>query len=292
MIVVLLALALLQDAVEKTPEAIVMKLDGKPLVRYQLKKPADSALASESACYFHPLATPKGLTVTDVAPSDHKHHRGVFFAWLEMHGKKDADFWGWGMYAPTKDRVIVNSGQIEDKAKTFTTTNHWKAEGETLLTETLTAAARIDDVATVLTLEYKLEADADLKLSKWAFSGFCLRLRKDGKAVMEDAEGEVKLPPPSHMKPETDWPSKRWYACSMTLPDGSQVGGAVINHEDNPKTLWHNVVGIRMINPCIVAPGEVVLKAKEPLILKYRVLAYDGPTPKAMLTALSSAWPK
>src|ERR1051325_7711163 len=107
---VMAAVLLCQEkpAFEKTADAVVIRVGDKEIARYQLTKPADSKLAVESACYFHPFATPRGVVLTDVAPSDHKHHRGIFFAWLEMHGKKDADFWGWGQYAPMKDRIIVN----------------------------------------------------------------------------------------------------------------------------------------------------------------------------------------
>ena len=58
----------------------------------------------------------------------------------------------------------------------------------------------------------------------------------------------------------------------------------------NPKSLWHNHVGIRMINPCIVAPGAVTLKAKEPLVLRYRVVAHDGAADVALLDKLAKEW--
>src|SRR5687768_1438813 len=82
--------------------------DGKEIFQYQLQRPAASKLPVESACYFHPVRTPKGVVVTEVAPSDHLHHRGIFLGWVEMHGKQDADFWGWGEHAPIKGRRIVN----------------------------------------------------------------------------------------------------------------------------------------------------------------------------------------
>ena len=89
----------------------VMSPKRQPIVTYWYERPEDSKLPVESGCYFHPLHTPKGVVVTDVAPPDHPHHRGVFLGWVEMHGKKDADFWGWGEHAPVKGRQIVNKGQ-------------------------------------------------------------------------------------------------------------------------------------------------------------------------------------
>jgi hypothetical protein len=66
----------------------------------------------------------------------------------------------------------------------------------------------------------------------------------------------------------------------------------VIDHPKNPPALWHNHRDIRMLNPCIVAPAEVKLKANEPLVLRYRVVAHDGETPGAELDRLAEQWRK
>src|SRR5687768_16118500 len=75
---------------EKAGDAVVVAVGDKEALRYQLSKPEGSLLSIDSAAYFHPFATPGGTVVTDVAPDDHRHHRGIFLAWVEMHGKKDA----------------------------------------------------------------------------------------------------------------------------------------------------------------------------------------------------------
>jgi hypothetical protein len=286
MIRIAVLLLITQDplAVEKGEAAVTVKAGGKELLGYQLKKPAGSPLSVDSACYFHPFATPKGVVVTDVAPADHLHHRGIFLAWVEMHGKKSADFWGWGQYAPKKDRVIVNrsaegkgGGGAELKVR-----NEWTADGEALVKEDLEAVFTIQGTSSVLDLTYTLTVDQDLRLPRWAFSGFCLRARKDGKAVIVNPDGEVKRPAPNHMKPETDWPAAPWYGYNITLPDGDVVGTAVVDHPRNPPSLWHNAASIRMLNPCVVAPKELVIKAGEPLVLRYRCVATDGPLPAAL----------
>jgi hypothetical protein len=282
-----LALIFMQAyTVEKAADAVVVKSGDREVLRYQLVKPEGSALTASSACYFHPLTTPKGAVVTDVAPADHKHHRGIFLAWVEMHGKKDADFWGWGQYAPVKDRVIVNKSVTGLKGggkAEFVVENEWKAEGEVLVAEELQVGLRTEGSASILDLAYTLKADAEVRLPKWAFSGFCARLRKDGKAAIWGPEGEAKLPAPNHLKPETDWPAQPWYAYQITLPDGAELGAAVVDHPGNPKALWHNGMSMRMLNPCIVAPAEVTIKAGEPLKFRYTVLAWDGPLPKELL---------
>ena len=301
MIPTLFALGLFLQAspdfkVERTEDAVVVKDGGKAVLGYQLRKPADSKLAVDFACYFHPFATPSGAVLTDVAPGDHKHHRGIFLAWFDMHGKKDADFWGWGQFAPVKDRVIVNSSVTENVKQSdvvvLSLGNDWKAEGETLLQEELIVQLSREKGANVLELGYVLHAKADITLPQRAFSGFCFRMRKDGKAAIEGPAGEVKLPAPHHLKPESDWPAQPWYAYQITLPDGAQIGGAVIDDPKNPPALWHNAASIRMLNPCIVAPKDVVIKAGEPLKLHYLVFAWDGAVPRDLLNLYSKKWGK
>jgi hypothetical protein len=298
MIHLLLAIGVLfQDkteyTVEQGTEAVVVKCDGKEVLRYQLQKPADSKLTVESACYFHPLTTPSGVVLTDVAPDDHKHHRGIFLAWFEMHGKKDADYWGWGQYSPVKDRLIVNRShltQAQGALGVLRLKNEWMAEDIMLVKEELLASISKQGPANILDLIYILSVDADVTLPQRAFSGFCLRARKDGKATVEGPEGEIKLPAPNHLKPETDWPAQRWYGLAITLPDGTKLGGAVINHPKNPASLWHNPVSNRMINPCVIAPKELVLKAGAPLMLQYRVLAWDGAIPRKVVNDLAAGY--
>ena len=268
-------------------------INGRTMVTYQLKAPAGAGLPVDSGGFFHPVTTPSGVVVTDLAPADHRHHRGVFLAWVEMHGRKDADFWGWGEHAPVKERRIVNQRlrpRLTDDFVSFRADNTWEAEGIVLMRERLDARVSDRDGVRVMDLTYRFTPLDDLTLSRWAFSGFCVRTRKDGDIHLYSPAGPAKFPPPSHLKPESDWPDARWYACEQTLTDGRQIGAAVLNHPRNPPTLWHNHPDIRMINPCIVAPGEVKLKAGKPLVLRYRVVTFDGKLPSATLEKLANEW--
>ena len=148
------------------------------------------------------------------------------------------------------------------------------------------------DGVNVLDLIYQLKAEAEITLPQRAFSGFCLRARKDGKVTVEGPDGEVKLAAPHHLKPESDWPAQPWYGYQIILPDGGQLGGAVIDHPKNPPALWHNAASIRMINPCVVAPKDVVLRPPDPLVLRYRVVAWDGAIPRELLNSLAKDWAK
>lgn len=272
-----------QVQAKRVDGAMMISRNDATVVRYQLERAADSKLPVESACYFHPLTTPLGTVVTDVAPADHPHHRGIFLAWFDMKGKKDADFWGWGAHAPVKDRRIVNRS-AEPEPGGFRARNEWLAEGEVLLVEDLKTAARQMGKANVIDLTYTLTPDADLTLPRRAFSGFCVRVPGGAKLEAFGPDGVVSLPNPHHEQPDTDWPAAKWYAYGLTFENGKTATVAVIDHPKNPPSMWHNQRDVRMLNPCIVAPGPVSIKANEPLVLRYRVVAVDGEVPQEMAT--------
>jgi hypothetical protein len=279
------------------PDAVtIFAPDGSPILRYQLKLPSDTKLSVESACYFHPVTTPGGLVLTDVAPADHLHHRGIFLAWVEMHGAKKADFWGWGEHAPKQGRRIVNRAVVDLVSNTrqggFTAHNEWLADDAVIVKEQLLVRARVLPQAHLLDLTYTITPQTHLTLSQWAFSGFCARLTKEGNVEAFDPNGPVTHPNPKHTEPKSNWPDAPWYNLTLHFEHGKTGGVAAINHPANPPTTWHNQRGIRMINPCIVAPAEVKIDPRNPLVLRYRLVFHDGAHPKELLNRLSADWEK
>ncbi len=268
----------------KTPQ-------GQTMFRYMNKRPQDTKLTANSVCCLFPVKTPAGEDVVEFAPSDHPHHRGVFLAWHAIEGETPADFWGWGQFAPTQDRVITNRSlkalTADAQQAVIEARNDWVAEGKTLIEETTAIRARQEQGVNVIDFDFQLLPKCDLILKQTAFSGFCVKSRKEGKAVYTSPQGKVTLPPPHHLKPETDWPAAAWYDYTIALNSGKTIGAAVMDHPGNPPSTWHNLEPIAMINPCIVAPGPVQLKAGQPLRLRYRLVTHDGPTPVELLKQLS-----
>jgi len=279
------------------PHGMVLKTpQGQTVFRYMTKKPEVTKLSANSVCCLFPVNTPSGERVVDFAPSDHPHHRGVFLAWHSLKGKEKADFWGWGEWAPTEGRVIRNRGlkllKADAKQATIEARNDWTVGDEVMIEEVTLLSTRQRGPAYVIDLDYRLTPKEDVTLDQTAFGGFCAKCRKDGKGVYSDPQGEVKLPPPHHLKPETDWPAADWYDYTIRLEGGKTVGIAVLDHPDNPPTTWHNLAPIAMVNPCIVAQGPVVIRQGQPLRLRYRLVVHDGPAPEKLLKELTGEWRK
>ncbi len=287
--------------------------DGKTVFRYMTKKPARTNLAANSVCCFHPLNTPAGVRITDLAPGDHHHHRGVFLAWHSMEFRQKADFsafgptgpthgwnisrgdfWGWGQYAPTDGVVIKNRdvslAEADAEHAIVTLANDWTIHDTVWLDEKTTATVTRDRGAYVIDLDYRLTPAGEMILNHTAFGGFCVRARNDGDSCYRSPAGKVTLPDPHYSVPELNWPAADWYDYSITLKEGPTIGVAVIDHRDNPRATWHNPRYVWMVNPCIVDKGPVKVKKGSTLRLRYRLVVYDGETPVPLIRELSKTW--
>ena len=261
--------------------------DGRIVFQYMTQKPAVTNLSANSTCCLYPLYSPKGVRVVDLAPGDHRHHRGVFLAWHAMEFAERADFWGWGEMAPTDKRKIINReislSESNPEFGTVMIKNDWKIGNRKVVDEQLMITTREKNGAYLIDLKYRLTPTENMTLDQSAFGGFCVKSRQDGKRTFFDPKGEVQQPKPHHLKPETDWPNAPFYDYTFTLDDGPTAGISVVNPPSNPPTRWHNLISIAMINPCIVAEGPVKIVKDETLKLDYRLIVHDGKRPDDVL---------
>ncbi len=269
--------------------------DGRTVFRYMTSKPADTNLTANSVCCLYPVFTPKGVRAVDLAPGDHRHHRGIFLAWhASTCGDHRADFWGWGEWAKTEGRVIV-SREVElvdadHEHAVLKVQNDWLINDRPAIVETTTITVRELEGVFVIDEVFSLAAQLDVVLDQTAFGGFCVKGRKEGEAAYYSPDGIVNLPEPHHLKPETDWPAKPWYDYVIKMTTGETVGVAVIDHRENPPSMWHNLKPIAMVNPCIVAPGSFKIASGDTLKLQYRVVVHDGPPPTDVLGRMTESW--
>ncbi len=209
--------------------------NGRTVFVYMTKRPDNPNFWANSTCCFHPLFTPSGERITDFAPGDHHHHRGVFLAWHSMtfHRKADfsklgplgpthgsdinrADFWGWGQFAPIDKRVITNRDirlvKADARSAELEIVNDWNIEDQRYLAERTTVGWHEEKGGHVLDLTYQLTPDWDLTLDRTAFGGFCVRARNDGESGYWDPSGKVSRPDPHYSAPDLNWPDRDWYA--------------------------------------------------------------------------------
>ncbi len=216
---------------------------GRAVLTYLTSKPEGSNLRANSACCFHPVTTPSGERLTDLAPGDHVHHRGIFLAWHSIDFKRKADFskmgptrpthgfdiaradfWGWGEFAPTDQRVIRNRDvqlvKATDATAELAIRNDWTIRNNRYVDEQTTAVWRATDGANILDLTYGLTPDWDMTLNQTPFGGFCVRARNDGESWYEGPSGKIARPDPHYSAADLNWPGADWYAYAITLSSG------------------------------------------------------------------------
>ena len=266
---------------------------GEIVLSYLTTKPDGVPLAGNSACCFHPINTLGGQRVTDIAPPDHRDHRGLFFAWEDMTfhregGDVKADFWGWGRFAPTDGRVIQNRSLQLVKGYAngaeIAIHNDWMIYGQSVLHEKTTATVRDLPDVRVLDTVWHFSSDTDFTINRCAFTGFCLRCRKDGDYYISDKNGRALLPDPNPLKPDSDWPSEDWYSHTISLQGGDRtISAAVLDHPLNPTSLWHEPHGVAFLNPCIAAIAPVSVWRGNPLCCATASLSTMVSSPSACL---------
>jgi len=295
--------ALGASAYTLTPTENGMELktpDGRVVFEYLTRKPAGVPLTSPSAACFHPVNTPSGVRVTNIAPLDHPHHRGIFFGWhdAEFHtpqGVVKADFWGWGSLAPREGRVVqnreVNLAGADDKQAKVAIHNEWLVDGKKMGDEFDSATVTERDRVFVLDLEYRIAPLYDYIANQNAFGGFDVQCRKDGESYYANLYGKTTYADPQLTNPGLNLYDFGWYDFTIRVFDLAKVvGAAVINHPDNGPTTWHNISTLWMLNPVIVAAGPVTIKAGSSKTLRYRVVVHDGPTPTWVLQQLANEY--
>ena len=75
-------------------EKLCLQEQGKEVMTFQLAPKTLNGKFSR-ANYVHPLYDPSGDIVTEDFPKDHRHHRGIFWAWhqLILNGEQTSDQW-------------------------------------------------------------------------------------------------------------------------------------------------------------------------------------------------------
>src|SRR5882724_10376990 len=108
-------------------EQLIVRIGGQEYTRYQF-------CPSRWKPYLYPLRAANGLSLLADAPTDHRHHHGLWVG----HGRvDDADFW---LERHTSGKILhVKFVKLDKSGETagFTALNHWEAaSGDVMLKET------------------------------------------------------------------------------------------------------------------------------------------------------------
>lgn len=271
---------------EKDPDGVWVKEAGRKVLYFRVTPSVPVAGASPRNNYVHPLYGPTGSVLTEDAPSDHPHHRGLFWAWHQVYseGERVGDGWDLTGIDWTVSRVQFESDELGRGV--LHTEVEWSPAGAGAQAAFIheTQAIKLYPLeGGIQRIDFELELDA-LKQgvslggseNEKGYGGFSprwvepsrLRFRSDGGPV-EPQTLQVKA---------ADWMDMAWSDSEAGWPDGVTV---VCRAGVEPVTQWILRNGQSMQNCAFPGRAPIALKPGEPLRLLASVVLRSDPADQA-----------
>ncbi len=283
--------------IDETEEGYRVSEGGKPVFFYQLA-PKSLEGKWKRANYLHPLHDLDGAVLTEDFPEDHRHHRGIFWAWhqLIVDGQAAGDSWvcenfDWRLLE--RETKTNGDGTVE-----LETRWHWisrpgadeSAEAVPLVAEDTrvtvhpaTPRYRAIDFQIALRAlreNVRLGGSDDVK----GYGGFSTRVRLPEDLAFTGAVGEVK-------PDKTAVVGGAWMNLTGSLAEGGAPGGfAILQHPSLPgyPQPWMLREKKSMQNPQWPGREPVLLPTDEAFILRYRLILHRGDLTSVELDALQA----
>lgn len=235
--------------------------------------------------YIHPLWGIDGTVLTEDFPSDHLHHRGIFWAWHQIFiGDKPIGD-GWEIkdfeqvvtdieFIAEKNGIAVLKTGVEWKSPL------WKKDGKMMpyIKENckITIHPKAADYRKI-DFEIKLHALAEnLKIGGSAdikgYSGFSARLKLPENVIFKGPEGEIT--------PENTAVKSIGFVniSNLTGKNNKTNGVVVVDNPENPGFPQSWILRNKNSMQNAAYPGNILIpvSTKNPLTLKYTLIVYSG----------------
>ena len=238
------------------------------------------------ANYIHPLYGLDGEVLTEDFPSDHPHHRGVFWAWHQvwLRDVKLGDPWAakdsfWDVY----DARILT---VDSQSRALQVHVHWKSPLRTdstgkqvpFIKETTTIKVhrakddmrKIDFKIELLALEddMRLGGSEDAK----GYGGFTTRMPLPEGLAFTGTDGPVE---PTTLSVKAG----PWLDFSGNLSKTGKTSGlAILCHRSSPGYPQRWILRRKgsAQNPVYPGRNPVPLSREKPLVLRYRLIIHRG----------------
>ncbi|MEX0818564.1 MAG: PmoA family protein, partial [Pirellulaceae bacterium] len=268
-------------------EGFAMLADNRPVLFYQ-REPV-TAHNHTRAGYVHPLVGLDGEVFTEVFPSDHRHHQGVFWAWhqLWVGDRKIGDPW------VAKDHlVVVKKAAIVEQGPVFATLEvqaEWTSnalddsgKSRSIVAEQtrIRVFRAVGDVQyvdftiqlTPLVTDVKIGGSEDVK----GYSGFTLRVKPPSDMVIHDANGILEN--------DAIQTTSAWADVSGSFAPGKTSGVAILTHPASPEFPSRWVLRhYGMQNVAYPGREPVLLLPDKPLVIRHRLVLHRGNTQQARI---------
>ncbi|MGA2618112.1 MAG: DUF6807 family protein [Thermoguttaceae bacterium] len=252
--------------------------------------------AFNRANFFHPLVTPAGVTVSDDAPPDHLHHRGLFLSFTEVTWSGNAqrlkgNFWHGDPAAKVAPGKVLYARGGPVCAAIAVSHDFMIGARAVLEQDVIARAARVSPRVNVLDVEYRITAlGGDVVLGPNFYS--CLQLRgaaafnrpdlvfsyDDGKP---HRDVDHRFDPPPEEPPLSRWIDE------TGLVEAKPVGAAVAIHPSTAKSRLCYSRGVKGLNLDFLYDAPLTVKAGQTLTARYQVYIHDGTAAEAQIGGIA-----
>ncbi|HKJ43822.1 MAG TPA: DUF6807 family protein [Sunxiuqinia sp.] len=265
---------------ERLDDGILFKEGNKKIAFYH--KDASTNLDRGRTNYFHPVYLPDGTVITENAPEDHLHHRGIFWAWhrVLLNGKQLGD--EWMMENFIQDVKSVEFLRMPGDIGSFKTTIDWKSsdylDGKQPFVEEKADVMFYPQKKNYRIIQFEISLKALVDHLQIAgsddvkgYGGFSVRMKLPENVTFTSSDGAVE--------PKNEAVSAGDYVdiAGSVAKDAGQ-GGVLIYSANDFATADQWILRKARSMQNAVWPGRepVDLSTTEPTMLKYTVVLYSG----------------
>jgi hypothetical protein len=293
-----------QVNVEAKDGALIISANNRNLLQYNYKTvypPAGVDTVFKRSGFIHPFWSPHGQALTQISPSDHRHHFGLWNPWTHLiYEGKSYDLWNLISRQGTvkfAGFVALNEGPVFGS---YQTVHHHiiftKDKGEKVIMNEL-QSVRIyepqqnqDYYIMDITIQLNAATDSAVLLVKHPYGSLGWRAtakwNKNNSEVLT-SEGKTRA--------NADGSRARWCIVQGQIDD-DYAGAVMMTYPTNynypePLRVWPLNVGIgngaNYANFCPVKNMNWLIENGKNYVLKYRFIVYNGHYDKAKA---ESAW--
>ena len=287
--------------VESQAGSVEVSVEGRPAFSYASAPRVEGEAGPEftRGGFLHPIRTPRGLLVSDAFSPVHAHQTGVFTAWTSTRfDGHEVDFWNIGKRLGRVEPVAVERTWSGAESGGFVARHRHVdlagGEPRPVLDEwwhvTVPRSRQDEPLVVDLDIRQACAGDLPLHLLEYRYGGFAFR----GHARwLDPAAVELLTSEALRDRIEINGTRVRWCAMSGPLEDGSDgaVGGlAILSHPSNFRAPQPVRVHPTMPMMCFapVQLGAFDIRPGVPLVMRYRLVVFDGPADAARLESLWS----
>ena len=282
---------------------VLAQLNGRTVLGFQ-KGPLSDPKGGEpfaGSHFIHPLATPSGFVTTDLQPSDHLHHFGLWWPWkfIEVEGEK---FNSWEIQnveaAHLADGVeVVSKGpdSIQWRIAGHVETRGKDAEPRVVIRETTDLAmSLLDDQTIALDLTIRHRPDhAKVVIGKNHYSGLGWRGTPEW-----NGENSQLVTSGGHTRENGNGQTVRWILITGDRPGGKAsvvlMSAASATGEAERMRCWNAKMhsGHHFVNLNPVAQQSIPLDDGHPAVSlrRYRIVTSDREIDAEQAEALWKSW--